>query len=227
MKAASGHRKQTRTNRRGAPKTARTHGRRGLHDLLDAYQGLSGFNVNTLGLQEYVTTYGEITDTGIQILSEKFRARFPPTQATRTFYDLGCGIGRAVLGMAILNPDIQAVGVEIVQDRVRQAQLALERLRPRAPRAVNRVRIVQGSFTDPATRLSDACWVFISNLCLGDAIQKSLADKLVTELPVGAVVICSRELPLGEGSRLKLLERSFTVPMTWSATSTCSMYQKV
>ena len=51
----------------------RRQSRRGLHEFLECYRGISGFNT-TVGLAEFKTTYGEVTDAGIQILSNKFKA---------------------------------------------------------------------------------------------------------------------------------------------------------
>jgi SAM-dependent methyltransferase len=213
------------TNRRA--RTARATGRRGLHDLLEVYEGISGFNANTLGLSEYKTTYGEVAEAGIQILSDKFRqhgapAKFPT--GARSFYDLGCGIGRVVVGIAMLNPEIQGKGIEIVPDRVRNAQQAMERIRHK--QVATRVKVAQGSFLDPVVNLRDACWIFVSNLCFDSETQKSIADKLVAECQKGAIVISSREFPFAE-KEFQLIETGLNVPMTWSASSTCAVYRRV
>jgi len=212
---------------RRAAKTARVHGRRGLHDLLEIYQGLSGFNASTLGLTEYKTTYGEVAEQGMKVLSEKFSQHapimnFPEDQ--RTFYDLGCGIGRLVLGMAILHGEIRARGIEIVPDRVRQAHHAIERL-GKARQITPRIQITQGSFLDAAINYGDACWIFISNLCYDEGIQNDIYVKLEAECKKGCVLICSRELPLRVGSRLEKIEEGVNVCMTWSNTSTCIIYR--
>ena len=208
-------------------KTARVHGRRGLHDLLEIYQGLSGFNASTLGLTEYKTTYGEVAEQGMKTLSEKFSQHapimnFPEEQ--RTFYDLGCGIGRLVLGMAILHGEIRARGIEIVPDRVRQAHHAIERL-GKGKQITPRIQIKQGSFLDSSINYGDACWIFVSNLCYDDSIQKDIYTKLETECKKGCVIICSREFTLGETTRFEKIEQSVNVCMTWSNTSTCVIYR--
>jgi len=219
---------RTRSNRipRRA-KTARVQGRRGLHDLLEIYQGLSGFNASTLGLTEYKTTYGEVAEQGMKVLSEKFSQHapimnFPEDQ--RTFYDLGCGIGRLVLGMAILHGEIQARGIEIVPDRVRQANSAIERL-GKAKQITSRIQITHGSFLDPSVNYGNACWIFLSNLCYDEVVQKNIYTKLEAECKKGCVLICSRQLPLGEETRFEKIEQDVNVCMTWSNTSTCIIYR--
>ena len=94
-------RKGTRTLlRHRRARTGRVSGTRGLHDLLELYEGINGFNASTLGLLDYKTTYGEVSGAGIKTLSDKFSQygsleKFPTGQ--KTFFDLGSGIGRVVL----------------------------------------------------------------------------------------------------------------------------------
>jgi SAM-dependent methyltransferase len=163
----------------------------------------------------------------MKVLSEKFSQHapimnFPEDQ--RTFYDLGCGIGRLVLGMAILHGEIRARGIEIVPDRVRQATHAIERL-GKGKQIMPRIQITQGSFLDPAVNYGDACWIFLSNLCYDETVQKDIYVKLEAECKKGCVLICSRELPLGEGAHFEKIEQGVNVAMTWSNTSTCVIYR--
>lgn len=214
------------TSRRGAPKTARASGRRGLHDLLDIYTGLSGYTANTIGLSNYKTTYGEVTEQGIQILSDTFRALAPLEKfpaAMRNFYDLGSGIGRLTVGLAILNPTLRAHGIEIVPDRVRQSREAYQRIKTKG--VATRIELHQGSFLEPKWDYKTAAWIFISNLCLDEQTQRDLLDRLESQLPAGAVVICSKELPLGPNSPFVRVGDHFKVPMTWSADSMCVAYR--
>jgi SAM-dependent methyltransferase len=213
--------------RRGVAKTGRVQGRRGLHDLLELYQGLSGFNASTIGLTEHKTTYGEVAEGGMKSLSDKFQehgpiTNFPPEQ--RAFFDIGCGIGRLNLGMAILHPEIQSKGVEIVPDRVRFAHQALERLRAR--QIAQRVQITHGSFLDVSYSYSSACWIFFSNLCFEEEVQKKLVEKLEAECKPGCIIICSRELLTSENSPFEKIEHGVPVQMTWSNTSTCFVYRR-
>lgn len=209
-------------------RTARATGRRGLADLLELYQGINGFQANTLGFSDYKTTYGEVTEQGILALSQQFSARAPLSAlpaSRRVFYDLGCGIGRAVVGLAILHPELQAKGIEIVPDRIRFAREALNRIKHKQVAA--RIQIQQGNFLEPALSLRDASWVFVSNLLFDDATQRQLYEKMVSELPVGAIVICCNELAAtaAPNSRLERVATDIPVPMTWSITSTCHVYR--
>jgi hypothetical protein len=219
-------RKGTRSFRKGVRnRTARVSGARGLRDLIELYEGINGFNASTLGLTEYKTTNGEVTEAGIKTLSEKFShygplGKFPADQ--QTFFDLGSGIGRVVLGMAILHPEIQARGIEIVPDRVRFSQQALGRLYTR--QIIDRIHNSHGNILDPAVNLKQACWIFISNLCFDGPTQEKLAQKLETECQPGCIVICSREMPFPQLSHFEKIEQVCQVQMSWSNTSTCIIY---
>lgn len=215
-----------------APRAARAStlrsGRRGFKEQLEShYTGLTGFGVNTLGLEKYQTTYGEITPDGIHTLFQTFQQQAPLTRvpkAQQEFMDLGCGVGRAVLGMAMLAPGIRARGVEIVPDRIRGAETALAR----AKRSLAaRVGFYRGSFLDSAVTFANTCWFYISNLCFDAETQKALYEKLELEAPVGAVIACSKELPLTATSRIRKLERGCTVSMSWSPSSSLYLYRLV
>jgi len=209
-------------------RTARVSGRRGLHEFLQVYNGLSGFDASTLGLTDYKTTYGEVSESGIKTLADKFSQvapiqTFPAGQ--KTFYDLGCGVGKILLGIAFLHPEIQVRGIEIVPDRVRYGQLA--RSRVQSKQIADRVQILHGSFTDPNLNLNNACWIFISNLCLDDETQTALARKLESGCSKGCVVICSRDIPFSSTSPFEKIDGAIPIQMTWSNSSTCSMYRQV
>ena len=217
-----------KTDKGRRARTGRVSGRRGLQIIPTVYQGLSGYNANKIGLTDHVTSYGEVTAAGIQVMSDKFRAvspvsKFPAGQ--RIFYDLGCGIGTVVVGMAILNPEIQSRGIEIVPDRVRSAQTALGKIRVK--QIADRITIRQGDILSADYNYRDAAWMFLSNLCFNAATNADIAKRLEENCSTGCTLICSRELPFSPTSPFKQIERGFTVPMTWSTTSTCILYKKV
>ena len=225
IRSRKGTRALLRHHRRA--RTGRISGTRGLHDLLELYEGINGFNASTLGLLDYKTTYGEVSGAGIKTLSEKFSQygsleKFPAGQ--KTFFDLGSGIGRVVLGIAILHPEIQARGIEIVPDRVRFSQQALGRLHTK--QILDRIQNGHGNILDPLLNLRSACWIFISNLCFDGPTQEKLAEKLEAECQPGTVIISSREMPFAQTSHFVIQEKNCQVHMTWSNTSTCLIYKK-
>jgi len=209
-------------------KTARV-GRRGLHELEDYFRGISGFNLNTIGDSEHETTYGEVSNHGIYILAEHFKRYAPLSKfpvSSRNFFDIGSGVGRAVVGMALLVPEIHANGIEIVPERIRLAQTALSRIHSRS--LGSRIQIRQGNFLDSAISYNSVCWIFISNLSFKPEIQRALAERLEKECSPGCVIICSKELPFStDAVRFERIGVNLIVPMSWSVISTCHVYRRV
>jgi hypothetical protein len=209
-------------------KTVRV-GRRGLHDLDEYFRGISGFSLNIIGDSEHVTTYGEVSNHGIYVLSELFKRHAPTSKfptSGRNFFDLGSGVGRVVIGMALLVPEIHSNGIEIVPERIRMSQTALSRIHSRS--LGSRIQIRQGNFLDSAISYNSVCWIFISNLPFKPEIQRALAQRLERECSPGCVIICSKELPFStDVMRFERVDTGVVVPMTWSATSTCHVYRRV
>jgi hypothetical protein len=200
-----------------------------LGQLAGLYQDLNAFSVDAGKVAvpgKYETTYGEVTPEGIQAMSALF-SRYSPIQTMpagqRSFYDLGCGNGKVVIGMAMLHPEIQARGYEIVVDRAEQAKTALSRLKQ--ARVAARCRFETTSFLLPEVGLADACWIYVSNLCMNDETQGELAAKLEKECRAGCVVVCSKDIPFGDESPLVKVKSGENIPMSWSATSSVSVYR--
>lgn len=222
----------TRKARPTRGRTLRTRGpRRAAADLsaLETYyNGLSGFQVSLTGMEGYKTTYGEVTPEGIKALEGVFQATTPTSslpQSRRVFYDLGCGVGKVVLGIAMLHPELRAVGLEIVSDRIAHAHTALSRAGSGRRGLAGRVSFRTTSFLTPETNLADAGWIYISNLCFDEETQKGIAEKLEAECAAGTVMICSKQMPFSEGGHWQKVGDDHKVPMSWSAESKCYVYR--
>jgi hypothetical protein len=217
----------TRSNRIRRSKTLRVNNRRGLHSVLEAYDRQTASSAPSIGLSEYKTTYGEATEAGIYAISEKLRhyTKGSGTGAAKpggVFYDLGSGLGKVVVGMAVLNPELRCVGVEIVPERVRIANSTLEKIRQRQIRS--RIVFHHGDFLSGDLNFRDAICIFVSNLCFTETTNCQIAQKILREATPGCLVIVSREIPL-PAERCQRLERDCVIPMTWSASSTCFVYR--
>jgi SAM-dependent methyltransferase len=164
-------------------------------------------------------TYGEIEWPTLKIILDRVSAQTWSTQPGMKgkFYDLGCGRGRSVLYMALAGPFEASVGIEVLPERVRLAQQALNQLKQSIPSAGAKVRLYEASFLNPAFKYRDARAVFISNLCFDAETQDAMFRKLGAEMPKGGLVFCSR-LPLKEIEAFEVVGKE-NVPMTWTPTS--------
>ena len=195
--------------------------------FLQLFEGLDGRrSVNESNYTQYVTTYGEITEQGIHQCSKFFQKYLPLEKVqvqNRTFYDLGCGVGKFVIGMSFLHPQIRSIGIEVVKERVQEACIALSRVASKSIQ--QRCGFCEGSFLDPKFSYTNACYIFISNLCFREDTQRALVEKLGRELPMGAVLICSKALTNAPENGFELKEEA-QIPMTWTVNSQIRIYQK-
>ena len=203
---------------RNNSRTLRTNNTKPALTIETIFSGLSGFQTSIQGLEKYTTTYGEVSETAIPALSSLFETYGPlAPMANKTFYDLGCGIGKNVIGLAMLHPLLQSKGIDIVPERIQQARIAHSRL----PAPIkSRVEFREGDFLDTSVNLSDACWIFISNLCLPENIQAELAKKIQREVKPRTTIICSKDMPF-EGLAPPIRK---SLSMTWAAESTVLVY---
>jgi hypothetical protein len=187
------------------------------------YEGLSGFGLANASENSNLT-YGELKTESIPILYEIY-SRYAPLSniisSYRNFYDLGSGIGKIVLGLTALNSSLKGVGIEVISERVQQANTALQRLRDTSIK--QRVEFVCLSFLDDSINYSNACWIFISNLCLSDDTAQQLTEKLERELNNGSIVVCSKQLNSTKFEQLNHI----TLPMSWSDQSKVYVYKKI
>lgn len=135
------------------------------------------------------------------------------------FYDLGSGRGRLVLAMAAMFPGIKrSHGIELVKERydVANASAPLDGSAP--------VTFSHGSFLDDDASfpLTDATWVYVSNICFSDEVNAALAQKLGRALPPRALVISSKRLDDPELTRVD----KGTISQTWNPASPVYVYRK-
>ena len=206
-------------------RTARVGGRRGLSQLDKLFEGISGFG--WMGVEGFATMYGEVTPAGIQMMSDIFKKVTPVTSFgshQRVFYDLGCGVGKIVVGMAILHPEIKARGIEIVPERIRQAGVATGRILVKGLAA--RIKFQNGSFLAPEVHLRDAAYIFVSNMCFTEEVQQQLGEKMERECSAGCVVVASKEFPFRADGPFRLVEIA-AGPMSWSADAKARVYRRI
>lgn len=231
MNGAPG-RNTRRAQRHGRTRTRslqKGRGRPWAEQLKLFYEGLDGFQANRSRLAlpgSYDTTYGEVTVEGIKALHTVFSEKMPLQSVPperRVFCDLGCGNGKVVVGMALLEPALKvARGYEILVDRVEQAKTAVGKIKQKETQA--KCHFESTSFLDPAVSLKNASWIYISNLCFNGETQDALAKKLQEECPKGCVIACSKEFSFPPEGRIQK-EKRVNVPMSWSSSSEVTIYK--
>ena len=111
------------------------------------YKGMDGYETNEKH-EQYVTTYGEMTLKGIELLIKLFEKSqpirtYPINQ--QTFYDLGSGLGKNVMMVASLVPGIKSKGIELVKERHNKAMVAYNTFKNKSK---TNIEFICGSFFD-------------------------------------------------------------------------------
>ena len=192
--------------------------------LSKLYDGLSGYNVNTNNIKEFSTTYGELKESSIPVLYEIFNKYAPLSKIAhpfRNFYDLGSGIGKVVVGMAHANSTITSTGIEIVPDRIKMANDALDKIRDVSLK--KRIEMICISMLDNTVHYNDACWIYLSNLTMDDNIVERIFEKFAKEVKQGCIIITSK---ITSNSSFQELNH-ITLPMSWSDDSKVYIYKKI
>jgi tRNA G46 methylase TrmB len=187
------------------------------------YEGLNGFGIDKNNFPDHKITYGEVLPESIPVLYEIFSKYAPLTkisQSYRNFYDIGCGIGKLIVGIASQHSFLKATGIEIVPERVIMANTALQRIKDDSLK--KRIEFLCISMLDDSVNYSNACWIFISNLCMTLEVNTKLFEKLANETKTGCIIVCSKSHTNTNFEELNIV----TLPMTWSNTSKVYVYKK-
>ena len=188
------------------------------------YKGINGYmnGYNDELYKNHTTIYGEITLKGIEQLVKLFEKTqpirtYPNNQ--QTFYDLGSGIGKNVIMVASLVPGIKSKGIELVKERHNKAMNVYHSFKNKLK---ENIEFICGSFFD--YNVSDAAWIFISNLCFTDEINKKLTEQLENQVKQNTLIACSVELPVNIAFKLIHI---YLIPMTWEKQSILYFYKKL
>ena len=121
--------------------------------------------------------------------------------------------------VASLVPGIKSKGIELVKERHNKAMVAYNALKHKSK---ENIEFICGSFFD--YDISDAAWIFISNLCFTDEINKKLTEQLEKQVKQNALIACSVELPTNDAFTLIY---TGSIPMTWEKKSALYLYRKL
>lgn len=175
------------------------------------------------------TTYGEMTYEGIESLYNHIQTfnNGPPSY----FIDVGSGRGKLCLYMAQKPTILKSIGVELVTTRYEDAKNLKTELSntPQFTQYTNKTEFINADVLtiDLKSKFDENKKVFVwfSNLCFDSEITIKIFDKLISELPQGSVICCSK-ISEDINNNEKLINRGITsIPMSWSQNSNVNIYQ--
>ncbi len=199
--------------------------------LNEVLEGISGFRRISDEDKKRITAkggsadiYGEIPPDSLQIVMEYVRK---PTKDD-VFYDLGCGVGGAVLWVYLNFPVKKSAGIELCSSRFNDAHIALKRFKNK--NLLESGRTLEILFGDMLQAdLHDATIIYSCSTCFPDELMDELMEKLATLKP-GLIFITLKELPANyKNFGFKAIVDSTTdkkliLPMTWSEGSPVYIY---
>lgn len=166
-------------------------------DVVNAVSGKLGF------------VYGEITAQGMRRL-----ARRVTLNQSDCFYDLGSGIGRAVLQAFLEFGVHRSVGIELASTRHHQAEMAWQWMQDAGIQDNDGcVRLVEGDILQEDC--TEATVIFCSSLCFSEDLMRALGLE-IQKLPKLRAILSLQRFPDGlqgfsVGEKWEGLEMSWTV----------------
>jgi hypothetical protein len=173
--------------------------------------------------------YGEVTYAGMEPLYSALQLK-----SGDVFYDLGCGVGKLVLYVALRGQAKRSIGLEIGERRQAVAGgvcqlLSTELSNQRAGKASSlsqiehcaEFNVLLGDIS--RQRYSDATVVVLTNLCMDQGVQNRTIECLMRCPSTRRIVSIT---PLPTHVRLKLT-RTVRVSCTWAKISTWHVYDVV
>lgn len=153
-----------------------------LSDIYD-FQSSPGYFPKANYPDNVAPLYGEITRGGVENIIFNFTQQF--TNSRTVFYDLGCGMGKMVMHVAVACPIHKAVGVEYIPERYLIANRESEKYNYRTQQPIE---FVNGNLTD--TSFEEPAVVYIDNT---SPVMRDLSISVYERLPAGSLFL-SRNL---------------------------------
>lgn len=173
------------------------------------YSGVDGFAVSRLARQKQDAiefTYGEIEFIPfIALLS-----LVSPNRDT-VFYDLGCGVGKAVIACAMVYPVRKSVGIELLPELYFIAQQQTQQLAkyPDYQQQAKKILILQDDILE--ADLNEATLIFINSTTFLGTIWEKISLRLSNLSQLQTVITTSKALPNADFSLINTTE----LQMSW------------
>ncbi|KAF0684842.1 Aste57867_23187 [Aphanomyces stellatus] len=137
------------------------------------------------------------------------------SESNAVFYDLGSGVGKAVVAAALVHPFHKAIGIEQLKPLVDFSHARVDKLMERNDVAGQTISYICGSFFDHSW--SDGDVVFCHSTCFSPEMWQRIS-KEAEQLKQGAYFISVSHIL---ASPLFEVLQTMTLPMSWG---TCTVY---
>ena len=158
----------------------------------------------------YSPVYGELTKKGVHQIFRNCN------MDNKILYDMGSGIGNVIINAwNVSSKWKKVIGIELSEDRHNDALLRKKRLQK------NKKERTHFYCNDIFNyNYCDADYIYISNLCFPDKINRKIGEKLDKELKPGTIIFASKEIYLS----IPFERKTFNVEQSWSEKSSIVQY---
>ncbi|MFA6066398.1 MAG: hypothetical protein WC707_04440 [Candidatus Babeliaceae bacterium] len=161
-------------------------------------------------------TYGEITYEAAQELLEDLKLA-----SYDIFYDLGSGIGKLAVQVALTTPAKKIVGVELSTTRHNTARkIAKQIKKDHKLSKYKKIAFENKNITEVS--LKDATVIFMCSTCFSQELMQKIM-RVLAHHKKGLRVVTLQKLPKND---LFILVKEYRLPMTWSPNSPVYLYCK-
>lgn len=182
----------------------------------DVYNGMSGFGLNE-NESNLITQHGGNATYG-EILCDSLKTLLEEAKLTKndTFYDLGGGIGKACMQVALTTP-ARAISVELAPSRAEKARSAKRLIAKKHNiKLGNKLEIVEQNFL--ATKFAKNSVIYMCATCYSDALLQHVVQE-AKNIEGGARVFSLKQLPGCQAIK------TYTLPMTWTSGTNVYYYE--
>ncbi|MCA9708341.1 MAG: hypothetical protein KDK70_21000 [Myxococcales bacterium] len=185
------------------------------------YRDVHGYDADPTGEARVAATgssatYGELMPAATAALVEHLR--LGPRDA---FYDLGSGVGKVVLQVAMTVPVARCVGIELMGRRHRLARRVLASAQAEGLLRARACSLRHGDFM--RARMRDATVAYTCSTAFSTAFMNTLAARLA-RLPVGLRWVTTQDVDDNDWFRLEDVLR---LDMSWRRRSKVHIYRLV
>jgi hypothetical protein len=191
--------------------------------LEELYKDVSGFvmdaidpNGRKIGHARSLV-YGELTWPGVERLAAALELG-----EKDVFYDLGSGVGKAVLQIAMTIPVKKSIGIELTKPRYEGSAQALKQIKKLDLIVAKQCIFRNESLMD--SNLTDATAIYTASTCFSDSFMLRMTRKIASyNRPMRFVTLRD----LGQRPRQFKFVRSVKLRATWTRTLDAYLYNVV
>lgn len=159
-------------------------------------------------------TYGELMPAATDEL-----VRYLGLGPADSFYDLGCGLGKVVLQVAMTAPVARCVGIELMSRRHRVAQRMLQQVSERGLLRARECQLRHADFM--RARIGDATVAYTCSTAFSSEFMQALAARLA-RLPAGLRWVTTQDV---DDNDWFSLEDVLRLDMSWRRRSKTYVYR--